>query len=66
MPKISGTETLQKLKEVNPDVEVIFLSGYSANEVLDQKSLDETAGFLNKPIDINDLYALLAEIRINK
>ena len=57
MPGMDGHETLEKIKETNPDLPVIMLTGHgampSAKEALGQGAFD----YLSKPCDIS----LLAE-----
>ncbi|MDY7035843.1 MAG: response regulator [Thermodesulfobacteriota bacterium] len=52
MPDISGGETYDMLKEINPDIKVLLSSGYSidgmAQEILDRGC----NGFLQKPFNI--------------
>lgn len=55
MPGMDGTETLQRLLEINPDLQIILLTGQStlsqAVEAMKQGALD----FLEKPADIDTL-----------
>ncbi len=55
MPGMDGTETLQRLLEINPDLQVILLTGQStlgqAVEAMKRGALD----FLEKPADIDTL-----------
>ncbi|MCF8143652.1 MAG: PAS domain S-box protein [Deltaproteobacteria bacterium] len=62
MPGMSGSETFNRLKAINPDMKVILSSGYSMNgqvkEILDRGC----NGFIQKPIRIADLSQKLREI----
>ena len=55
MPGIDGIETLKKIKEARPDMEVIMLTGQatvkSGIEAMKHGALD----FLEKPVILNDL-----------
>ena len=55
MPEVSGGETYDKLKEINPDIKVLLSSGYSvhgqASEILD-RGCD---GFIQKPFNLKNL-----------
>ena len=55
MPKISGGETYDKIKEINPDIKVLLSSGYSvdgqASEILDRGC----NGFIQKPFNLKNL-----------
>ena len=65
MPGMDGTETLRRLLEINPDLQVILLTGQStlsqAVEAMKQGALD----FLEKPADIDTLVSRI-EIAANK
>ena len=52
MPHMDGTETLQLIREIDPDARVVIVSGYAserlARELLKQGACD----FLQKPVEI--------------
>lgn len=53
MPKMGGSDAFRKLKEIDPDVQVLLSSGYTQNE---RGGLDAgVAGFLAKPYRILEL-----------
>ncbi len=55
MPNLSGEETQRLLRELNPDVRVLVLSGHQDPE-REQTMRDEGAlGFIEKPCQTNDL-----------
>jgi len=62
MPDMSGGETYDKLKEINPDIKVLLASGYSINgaatEILDRGC----NGFIQKPAKTMELSQKLREI----
>jgi len=62
MPRMSGRETFQLLRELNPSVRVLLSSGYSidgeAQRILEQGAL----GFLQKPYQARELSRVLAEV----
>lgn len=55
MPEMSGEKVFRILREMNPGVRVMLLSGYSVNgktqEILD----GGCAGFIQKPVSLSDL-----------
>ncbi len=63
MPGINGIETLKKIKEKRPDIEVIMLTGQgtiqSGIEAMKHGALD----YLEKPVDLN---VLMEKIRLAK
>jgi len=62
MPEMSGGETFDRLKEINPDIKALLSSGYSidgqATEILDRGC----NGFIQKPFNIAKLSKKLREI----
>lgn len=56
MPKIKGTEVYAQLKEINPNVKVLFMSGYSEdNDAEEIMKRDPASGFIKKPCGIAEL-----------
>lgn len=55
LPGRSGLELLEIVKEKNPDVKVVLISGYGDEELLKGKA----ASFLPKPFSARDLLALV-------
>ncbi|MDJ0973981.1 MAG: CHASE domain-containing protein, partial [Planctomycetota bacterium] len=55
MPRMSGTEVIRELHRIQPDMPVLFTSGYSEVEV--EKAVLEfgAAGFIKKPYGIQSL-----------
>ncbi|OEU64958.1 MAG: hypothetical protein BBJ57_12050 [Desulfobacterales bacterium PC51MH44] len=62
MPKMSGGETYDKLKEINPEVKILLSSGYSikgqATAIMD-RGCD---GFIQKPFNMEKLSKGIGEI----
>lgn len=62
MPKMSGKETFLKLRSLNPEVKVIFASGFN-NEGSVQDILKSGAkGFIRKPYMIAEFTKLIDEV----
>jgi two-component system, cell cycle sensor histidine kinase and response regulator CckA len=50
MPKLSGTEAVDGMRALKPDVKVLYISGYT-DEVIDKKGIsDTTVNFISKPL----------------
>ncbi|MDE2362979.1 MAG: PAS domain S-box protein [Hyphomicrobiales bacterium] len=58
MPKIGGVDLCRQLRERDPDVKLIFMTGYN-NEM--QAALSQNAR-LSKPIEVDDLRKTLAAV----
>ena len=60
LPDISGQETLEALRELNPIVKVVLSSGYgNAGNTL--KQLGNVVGFLNKPFEMSQLMEVVSQ-----
>ncbi len=61
MPGIDGIETLRRVKEMHPEVEVIILTGHGSDK--EQEMAEELGAFayLHKPVNINDLAQKMKE-----
>jgi len=55
MPGIRGTEVLEKIKNSDPDVKVIILTGYSSKNVAIEALKNRADDYIEKPIDISEL-----------
>jgi len=50
MPILSGTELAERLRAIQPQLPVVYMSGYTDKHVFDRGLLDPRAHFLPKPI----------------
>jgi len=55
MPRLSGEETLNLLREIRPGIRVLFMSGYNRREFVDTLPGRATLGFMQKPFTIESL-----------
>jgi CheY-like chemotaxis protein len=62
MPDMSGSETFDNLKKINPDIKVLLSSGYSidgqASEILNRGC----NGFVQKPFNLKQISSKIREI----
>ncbi len=61
MPEMNGRELEQRVRESNPDIGCLFMSGYTANIISHHGVLDADVKFLQKPFTMNDLAAKVGE-----
>jgi len=65
MPNMSGAETYDKLKEINPEAKVILTSGYDVDEQAAEIIERGCDGFMQKPFDVKELSQKIGDI-LNK
>ena len=62
MPNLGGAETFRRLKDIDPAIPIILISGYTQDEV-SQELLDEGArGFIQKPYKFEALLKIIQTI----
>ncbi|MGD8765431.1 MAG: PAS domain S-box protein [Desulfobacteraceae bacterium] len=62
MPEMSGKETYERLKEINPNVKILLVSGYSLNQQIEDLISMGCNGFIQKPFDILQLSQKVREM----
>jgi DNA-binding NtrC family response regulator len=57
MPELSGIQLAKKVKEINPDVKVVLMTGFEIRDNEFSKVFPSTSvdGFVQKPVGINEL-----------
>lgn len=55
MPRVSGEEVVKFAREVDPDAQVIVISGYSSLYTVSQSVNHGASAFLSKPFSITEL-----------
>jgi two-component system cell cycle sensor histidine kinase/response regulator CckA len=59
---MSGGENYERLKEIDPGIEVLFCSGYDMNSEGKAKLEQGCNGFIQKPFNMTDLSEKLRQI----
>ena len=62
MPKKSGKQTFQEIRDMDATANVIILTGYSMESTVEALLDDGAIGLLHKPFEISDLHALMQSI----
>lgn len=62
MPRLDGEETLRRLRESDPAVRVLLMSGYTQSDVASKFSGKGLAGFVHKPFDRETFTAAVREM----
>lgn len=60
MPDMDGTVLAKKVREINPDMKIIFMSGYTEEKL--KEHMDDRIWFLPKPFTLKQLAAKVKEV----
>ena len=55
MPKVGGREVSERLRELRPDLKVVFMSGYAEGGIHSEPTLPAQTEFLEKPFTFTEL-----------
>jgi len=66
MPGLGGLEVFRRLKNINPEVKVLVISGYSEEKRAGELMKEGALGFIQKPFKIHQLSQKLQEIMEGK
>ena len=61
MPDLSGVDVLRELKEIDPDIECVMLTGYETIETARAAVRYGAADYLNKPFDVFSVREVLGK-----
>jgi len=62
MPKKNGKEVFTEIMGINPNMRLLFMSGYTGDVVFDKGVLDTEKNFLAKPFAPEDLLVRVREL----
>ena len=62
MPELGGAEFARRLAELQPELPILFMSGFTDDEVVRRGLLDPDAPYLQKPFDAGSLARRVREI----
>jgi two-component system cell cycle sensor histidine kinase/response regulator CckA len=62
MPEMSGRHLSERLKELRPEMRVLFMSGYTSNAIVHHGMLDENTNFMQKPFSPDDLLKKIRQV----
>jgi two-component system, cell cycle sensor histidine kinase and response regulator CckA len=62
MPKLNGREVYRRIKEIKPDIKVIFMSGYTADIIHKEEIVEEGLMVLTKPSMFKELPIKIREV----
>jgi CheY-like chemotaxis protein len=62
LPKLTGIDAYAMIKEVNPDVKVIFASGFISLDTRSELLKEGVKGFIQKPYSISEVLQIVREV----
>jgi DNA-binding NtrC family response regulator len=62
LPKLLGTDVFAMMKEINPDVKVVFASGFMSLETKSELLREGAKGFILKPYNLNEVLQIVREV----
>jgi len=63
MPQMDGTETLRLIHEIEPDIQVIVVSGYASEDLARNLLKHGACDFFQKPVDLMRLQETIERLR---
>jgi PAS domain S-box-containing protein len=55
MPEMKGSELSRRVREIRPDINVLFMSGYTSDVVVRHGVFDDAVSFIQKPFTMAEL-----------
>lgn len=61
MPLMNGVETFKKIKTTNPDAQVMMMTAYSVEELVEEALEEGAHGIIYKPLDLDNVIGLIED-----
>jgi FixJ family two-component response regulator len=62
MPKKSGKEAYDAIKQMRSNIKVLFISGYTADMIQKRGVMEDGVNFLYKPVSPNDFLQKVRDV----
>jgi len=62
MPEMNGRELADRLRQIQPGIKCLFMSGYTANVIAHHGVIDEDVHFLEKPVSLLSVAKKVREV----
>ena len=62
MPRMNGIEAFRRIREINPQAKVLFISGFAADASMEQLFVDGRLPFLRKPFTLIELSKAISRL----
>jgi YesN/AraC family two-component response regulator len=62
MPKMSGHELADRISSIQPEIKVLYMSGYTGNAIIHHGVLMEGMNYIQKPFTVEGLARKVREV----
>jgi len=62
MPGMDGLETMIRLKEINPELIAVMISGFRNEDILERALQTGAYDYLYKPLDVQDIFGITIKL----
>ena len=62
MPEMNGRDLAGRIRAVSPDIKQLFMSGYTADVIVNRGVLEEGINFIQKPFSLSEVAARIREV----
>ena len=62
LPDVAGVELLEPLKEIQPDIALLIITGYASTETAVQALNNGASGYITKPFDMDEVLAKVRDV----
>jgi DNA-binding NtrC family response regulator len=62
MPSMNGVELYNAIKPLQPEIKVLYMSGYTDNVIAHNGILEADVNFIQKPFAISDMFDKISSI----
>jgi DNA-binding NtrC family response regulator len=66
LPGMNGVESLLEIRKFKPAARVVMMSGYTAEQLLEQAITSGALGVLRKPLDLEEVLRLLDDVKLGR
>ena len=62
MPRMNGVEVFKRIKKIVPNIQVMMMTAYAVEDLVDDALKEGAKGILYKPLDLDNLVTLVKTV----
>jgi len=66
MPEMNGIELSEKIVKILPGCKILYVSGYSDDQIIESGEMDKSLDFVQKPFDVKILLEKIRKVLESK